>query len=50
MKYKALAIDLDGTLLDGESIPEPNIDALRSARDQGYRIIIATARWKEMSA
>ncbi|MDP6376015.1 MAG: HAD family hydrolase [Pseudomonadales bacterium] len=49
MKYKALAIDLDGTLLDGESIPEPNIDALRSARDQGYRIIIATARWKEMA-
>ena len=49
MKYKALAIDLDGTLLDGDDIPGPNIDALRAARDQGYRIIIATARWKELA-
>ena len=34
MKYKALAIDLDGTLLDGDDIPGPNIDALRAAQKQ----------------
>ena len=45
--YRVLAFDLDGTLLVGEHLPLANRDALRAARDAGYRIIIATARWKE---
>lgn len=49
MNYSALAIDLDGTLLVGEDLPAENIRALRAARDAGLRIIIATARWKEMA-
>lgn len=49
MKFKALAIDLDGTLLVGEEVPEDNVTALRAARDAGLAIIIATARWKQMA-
>lgn len=49
MTYLALAIDLDGTLLVGEDVPEANIQALRAARDAGYRVIIATARWVQMA-
>ncbi|MFU8815911.1 MAG: HAD-IIB family hydrolase [Pseudomonadales bacterium] len=49
MQFKALAIDLDGTLLVGEHLPEDNITALRAARDAGFQIIIATARWKQMA-
>lgn len=47
MNFKALAIDLDGTLLVGDEIPQDNIRAVRAARDQGLRIIIATARWSQ---
>ena len=47
MSYRAYAIDLDGTLLAGESVPQKNIDALKAAAAQGVTIIIATARWKE---
>lgn len=49
MQFKALAIDLDGTLLVGEDLPADNITALRAARDAGLQIIIATARWKQMA-
>ncbi|MBX3707440.1 MAG: HAD family hydrolase [Pseudomonadales bacterium] len=49
MTFKALAIDLDGTLLVGEDLPEDNITALRAARDAGLQIIIATARWIQMA-
>jgi len=49
MQYKALAIDLDGTLLVGEDLPPDNITALRAARDAGFKIIIATARWVQMA-
>ena len=49
MKYKALAFDLDGTLLIGEALPEPNRLAVRAAFEAGYRIIIATARWRQMA-
>jgi len=49
MQFKALAIDLDGTLLVGETIPADNVTALRAARDAGFKIIIATARWKQMA-
>ena len=47
MNYRAFAIDLDGTLLAGEAVPQLNIDALKDAIAQGVRVIIATARWKE---
>ena len=49
MAFKVLAIDLDGTLLVGERIPVDNIDAVRSARDAGFKIVIATARWHQMA-
>ncbi len=49
MPFKAFAIDLDGTLLVGERVPEANILALRDAHEAGYRIIIATARWVQMA-
>ena len=49
MQFKALAIDLDGTLLVGEKIPPDNIVAVRAARDAGLKIIIATARWHHMA-
>ncbi len=45
--YRVLAFDLDGTLLIGEHLPPANRDALRAASKAGYKIIIATARWKE---
>ncbi len=47
MNYSAFAIDLDGTLLAGEEVPQRNIDALKLAIARGVRVIIATARWKE---
>lgn len=47
MRYRAFAIDLDGTLLDGEQVPQANVDMLKRARDAGVRVFIATARWKE---
>ena len=49
MTFRAFAIDLDGTLLVGEDLPTDNITALRAARDAGYEIIIATARWLQMA-
>ena len=49
MKFKALAIDLDGTLLVGEHVPADNVVAVRAARDAGFKIIIATARWHQMA-
>jgi Cof subfamily protein (haloacid dehalogenase superfamily) len=49
MTYQALAIDLDGTLLVGDDIPDQNLRALEAARDAGYRVIIATARWVQMA-
>jgi HAD superfamily hydrolase (TIGR01484 family) len=49
MAFKALAIDLDGTLLVGEKIPHDNVVAVRAARDAGFKIIIATARWHQMA-
>ncbi len=49
MKFKALALDLDGTLLVGEHVPAANVVAVRAARDAGLKIIIATARWHQMA-
>lgn len=47
--YKALAIDLDGTLLIGEDLSDENRDAVRRAHEAGYKIVIATARWRHMA-
>ena len=49
MQYKALAIDLDGTLLVGDEVPQANAQALRAARDAGLQVIIATARWSHFA-
>ena len=49
MTFKALAIDLDGTLLVGDDLSERNRVAVRAAHDAGFEIIIATARWRHMA-
>ena len=49
MTFKALAIDLDGTLLNGEDLSAENCDAVRKAHQAGFEIIIATARWRQMA-
>ncbi len=49
MKYAALAIDLDGTLLVGDEIPEANAAAIRAASAAGLRVLIATARWSHFA-
>lgn len=49
MNYKALAIDLDGTLLVGEDLSVENRDAVRAAQQAGLAVIIATARWRHMA-
>lgn len=45
----ALAIDLDGTLLVGESLSRRNRDAVKAASEAGYHVIIATARWRQLA-
>lgn len=45
MRYRALAIDLDGTLLVGDDVPEANAEWLRKADAAGLAVMIATARW-----
>ncbi len=49
MKYAALAIDLDGTLLVGDEVPHVNSEAVRAASAAGLRVIIATARWSQFA-
>ena len=49
MKYRAFAIDLDGTLLEGEDIPQGNIEPLRRAAEAGVHVMIATARWRHIA-
>jgi HAD superfamily hydrolase (TIGR01484 family) len=45
IKYKLLAIDLDGTLLSKmKHISEPNLKALKKYSDQGGIPVIATGR------
>lgn len=45
MKYKLIAIDLDGTLLmNGKSINEENIKAIEYAKSKGVIVVIATGR------
>jgi Cof subfamily protein (haloacid dehalogenase superfamily) len=51
MRYKALALDLDGTLLTSrETVSERNIRALAAARDAGLHVILASARWYQLAA
>jgi Cof subfamily protein (haloacid dehalogenase superfamily) len=48
--YKALAVDLDGTLLHSdESVTPRSIAALKAAEAAGLRVIIATARWYQLA-
>jgi 5-amino-6-(5-phospho-D-ribitylamino)uracil phosphatase len=49
MKYRLIAIDLDGTLLDSHGrISKENIDAVARARDTGALIVPCTGRsWAE---
>ena len=49
MTFKALAIDLDGTLLIGEDLPAVHKEAVAAASKAGFQIIIATARWRQMA-
>jgi hypothetical protein len=50
MRYRALAVDLDGTLLHSDDrVTERSLRALRAAEDAGLRIIIATARWYQLA-
>ena len=45
MNFKAVFLDLDGTLLnDDKCLPRINIDALSQASENGVKIIIATGR------
>lgn len=48
-EIKALAIDLDGTLLNGEDLSPRNRDALKAVHDKGLAVIIATARWRQLA-
>ncbi len=49
MEHNILAIDLDGTLLDGHVLQPAHRDAVQRAQAAGFRIIIATARWRQMA-
>jgi Cof subfamily protein (haloacid dehalogenase superfamily) len=50
MQYRALAIDLDGTLLTSqESVSARNVAALQAARDAGMQVILASARWYQLA-
>lgn len=45
LKYRALALDLDGTLTDSEKrIPKENIEAIHKAIDLGVTVILASGR------
>ena len=41
MTFKALAIDLDGTLLVGDDLSERNRVAVKAAHDAGFEIIFS---------
>jgi 5-amino-6-(5-phospho-D-ribitylamino)uracil phosphatase len=49
MQHTILAIDLDGTLLDGHVLQPAHRDAVQRAQAAGFKIIIATARWRQMA-
>ncbi len=45
MKYRVVAFDLDGTLLNskGEILPS-SIEAINSARERGAKVVLVTGR------
>ena len=50
MEFRALAFDLDGTLLDRqERVPPRNLAAVRAAMAAGYTVIVASARWRALA-
>ncbi len=51
MKYKLIALDLDGTLLDRKKrISQANLFALNKAKQQGARVVIITGRSRSKTA
>lgn len=43
--YKLIALDMDGTLLkDDKTISKANFEAIKTAKQNGYRIVLATGR------
>lgn len=45
MKYKLIAFDMDGTILDKEgNVPTPTVNAIQKAMAQGVQVTLATGR------
>ena len=45
MKYKLLAVDVDGTLLDDEHrLSKKNIEAIRKVQKEGVKVILFSGR------
>jgi Cof subfamily protein (haloacid dehalogenase superfamily) len=45
-KYRMLALDLDGTLLNSAMrLSDTNAEALKSAAERGVSVVLATSRW-----
>lgn len=45
-KYRMLALDLDGTLLNSAMrLSDTNAEALKSASERGVSVVLATSRW-----
>lgn len=43
--YKLIALDMDGTLLkDDKTISKANFDAIKAAKANGYKVVLATGR------
>ena len=50
MTYRALALDLDGTLLaPDDTVSERNRRAVRAAVAEGWHVVLATARWYQLA-
>lgn len=45
MKYKLLALDMDGTLLNSESrLEKENVEAIKKCLDKGVKVVLASGR------
>ena len=45
-RYRLIALDLDGTLLNSSMrLSETNTEAVRRAMDAGLWVVLATSRW-----
>ncbi|GIM27718.1 hypothetical protein CPJCM30710_03840 [Clostridium polyendosporum] len=45
MKYKLLAIDMDGTFLNEErNLTEGNLNAVRKAAEAGVKVVVCSGR------